>query len=325
MEISMLWSTDGIGDGLVGGYPQDTVTEMYRMLWNQTPATQGVAFNYLNELLVSNPSGQTLRVASGGGVCYGFPYRNTSNVDMSLVTPTVGNTAWRMVLRTDWLLRTVRVHLLQSPDGSPAYPALTQVAGYLWEIGLAHGLIGVGGAVTIVADDRTFLGSSVLVDQSDIVDRNRRFFVIPGEQWDDTAGAFPMPNSPRGGLMDDNSTSRFYARFAVPNNFLSAMTVRPLVIGPAAGPGDLFVDFNVHYAQIGEAWNTHSHGAGAWVACTIAGNDLAEFCGAAVAMTFVATGDIVWCSFSRNAPNAADTYGADAYFVGFLVEYWGDS
>jgi len=319
-----MWSTEGIGDGKSTGYTQDDVTEMYRMLWNQDPTTEGYATGYLNELAITNPAGTTVRLASGGAVVYGFPYRNTGNVDFVPFTPALGNTGWRVVLRTDWTLRTVRGVLLQSADGVAAYPGLTQNAGYRWEISLARGTITNLGAVTVDFDDRTSVGSGgrFIVTPDDIQDRTRRIF-IPATGGYETAAieAQSIPHVwPQGWDLADAIVRAVVGDGRIPTDFVSGATVSALV--QSGANGNVWVNHIAHCGAVGEDYSIHTVTSGA-AAVAVVANQQALI--TPLNLAAAALGDYLHLWFWRDGTNGSDTTTASLHFLGWLLEYTADS
>jgi len=168
-ERSMFWTTDGTGDGLSAKFAQTRHQARFGATFVGTPTGEGPLLNYLNELEVTNPSGQTLRTATGAAIVGGLYYENTANVDKTITTPVVGTTGWRLVLQAVWATQVVRVTLLESTDGVATIPSLTQVADTTWEVSLAYGTITTGNTVT-VTDAREFCHFNTAVDNSMIDD-----------------------------------------------------------------------------------------------------------------------------------------------------------
>jgi len=279
VEKSLFWATEGVGDGPSGGYSQDDITEWQRMLNNQDPTTEGVAMDYLGGLAVTAPGGLILRVASGGGVIYGFPYRSTGNIDHTLVNPTLGNTGWRVVLRTDWALRTVRSVLLQSADGVAAIPAPTQIAGNQWEISLAHGIVSNAGVVTIQNDDRTPLGSGgrFVVGTDDIadsaviplkiLDRARTVFVPIEFAGDGATGNWLAYSTVWAGggfsVVQGGGTETLTVQFQVPVDYVTNGSLT-FVFADDTGGGNIRTQWIRFWAgAVGEAAATHDFSEGA--------------------------------------------------------------
>ena len=311
VEKSIFWATEGVGDGSSSGYTQDDLTEWQRMCWSQDPTTEGVALDYLNGLEVTSPGVLTLRVPSGGGEVYGFPYRSTGNVDHTLVNPTIGPTGWRVVLRTDWALRTVRSALLQSADGVAAIPAVTQTAGTTWEISLAQGTVAIGGVVTITQDDRTPLGSGGrwTVNPSDIANRERTLFV-PVEAYD---------------LLDmaDGVGSFRYGWFQVPSDYASDLSIKCVVYCTAAS-GNLKSDHDVEYGPIGGDFDAFTQSVGFTDALVQnKRTEVAELIPAD--LPNMAIGTIVYMRYTRDGVDPLDTMGATVKFEGWIITYTADS
>jgi hypothetical protein len=160
-ESSIGWNTDGTGDGTATGYTSAQFINWIRLLTMDASDEQnyGVIFGYWNGLTVSNTSANHMKVDTGAAIVYGFPYWNTSAVTLDLTTPSIGTTGWRIVLRADWATQTVRAKVLMSPDGTPAYPAMTRTNGVAWDIPLAYGTITTSNVVTLM-DGRKFMQST---------------------------------------------------------------------------------------------------------------------------------------------------------------------
>lgn len=148
-EESILWTTNGTGDG-AADITQAQWIDMFAMILLSDLTTQGVAPRYLNALAVSSTGNNNVRVASGGGVARGFLYRNTSNVDKAINSP-VADTGFRVVLRADWDLQTVRIATVLNTTGVTSPPALVQIELDTWEISLATGTITSGGVMAVTS------------------------------------------------------------------------------------------------------------------------------------------------------------------------------
>jgi hypothetical protein len=149
MEESILWDTNGVGDG-AADITRAQWIDFYRMLFLRDYTTQGVAPGYLNALAVSSTGNNNVRVASGGAVVRGFLYQSTANVDHTVSSP-VADTGFRVVLRVDWDAQTVRSDVVMNTTGVTDPPALTQVEGDEWEISLATGTITSGGVISVTS------------------------------------------------------------------------------------------------------------------------------------------------------------------------------
>lgn len=120
----------------------------------------GVLSGVLNELRViaSTPAARSVDVSTGAGVVRGRFYSNDAALTLTLAVNASGSTRYdRIVLEVNYAAQTVRAVVVQ---GIPAagVPALTQVAGTLWQHELAV-ITCANGYATITAaeirDERT--------------------------------------------------------------------------------------------------------------------------------------------------------------------------
>jgi hypothetical protein len=151
-ERSSYWADVNIGDGSISPYDDDEFSDIWRILFQRDRTTQGYIDEYLNELAVSNPSGNTIRVTTGAALVDGKFYTNDSTVDNVIATPAVSTRFDRVVLRKSWAAQTVRVAILTGIEGG-GVPALTQNDGVTWEIPLATVQITTAPVITIT-DER---------------------------------------------------------------------------------------------------------------------------------------------------------------------------
>ena len=149
-ESSWLWGGTTTGDA--GPYTDDSFSDLWSSLFQSDRTLQGPLKGLLGELLVTNPSGTTIRLASGWAVVDGKVYKNTANLDFVVSVP-ASTKYYRLVLRKSFTAQTVKAAVIGPVDGT--YPALTQTDGTTWEIPLAHFTITSGGVVTLL-DVRTF-------------------------------------------------------------------------------------------------------------------------------------------------------------------------
>lgn len=146
MEESILWSTNGVGDG-AADITRAQWIDFMSMLFLRDSTTQGVVSQYLNTLAVSSTGNNNVRISSGGAIVRGFLYRNTSNVDKTVNSP-IADTGFRVVLRATWATQTVRAEVALNTTGVTDPPDVVQVDGTMWEISLAVGLITSAGAIS---------------------------------------------------------------------------------------------------------------------------------------------------------------------------------
>lgn len=155
-EDSMLWTTNGTGDGPGGGYTQANWDDYHRYIFSpDVEATQFVLPRKGNKL---NPTAgaSSVNVDTGAAFVYGFFYKNTASVNVPITTPTLGTTGLRVVLRATWATQLVRAAVVRNSDGVSGIPAATQTPGTTYEVTLATGTITTGGVVTLT-DARGYL------------------------------------------------------------------------------------------------------------------------------------------------------------------------
>ncbi len=144
-EISLPWGGSITGDA--GPYTDDQWSDVWRQLFTRDRTLEGVLPDYLNEFVVTNPAGLTIRVASGGAVIDGKFYRNTANVDFAGAAPGGGSNFYTVVAHKDFAAQTVRLSLLGPDVVSP--PAVTQADGVDWEVAIYTVEITSGSVVTL--------------------------------------------------------------------------------------------------------------------------------------------------------------------------------
>jgi len=166
-ESSFLWTTNGTGDGTGTGYTQANASDIFEIV-SQCFGRNGVAANYLNGLAPSTTGVNNARIATGGALVDGKPYKNTANVDVTIPSAVGGGNTRidRVVLRASWAAQTVRVTRIAGTDAaSPTAPAITQTSGTTYDVMLCQALVDTAGTVTIT-DERTL----AQVDTSEIAD-----------------------------------------------------------------------------------------------------------------------------------------------------------
>jgi hypothetical protein len=111
----------------------------------------GVLYEVGSRLAVSAPGGMFVSVADGEAMVEGFHYKNTTAKQLAIASNTSGATRFdRVVLRLDRVANSLSAVVKQGTPGSGIYPALTQVAGGVWEVPIG-GAVVANGALSIVA------------------------------------------------------------------------------------------------------------------------------------------------------------------------------
>lgn len=145
----------------------DTTETQYSKLFNELQDT-GVAGDTIANagIAVSVGTGMGLVVSAGFAIIRGFAYENTDNLPLTVDAADLANPRIdTVVLRLDPTANSIVAAIKKgTPAASPSAPALTQLAGAVWEMPLADILVPtsstalVGGNLT---DRRSFLGSRV--------------------------------------------------------------------------------------------------------------------------------------------------------------------
>ena len=151
VEESFYWDDGSVGDGSLSPYDNDEFSDLWRVLFLRDRTTQGVIESYENGLVVSNPSGNNIRVATGAALVDGKFYETDANVDNAIATPAVSTRIDRVVLRKSWAAQTVRVFIITGVEGA-GVPAITQTDGVTWDVPLAQVSITTGAAITITSE-----------------------------------------------------------------------------------------------------------------------------------------------------------------------------
>ncbi len=162
VEQSWFWSSTSPGDASEAPYSDDEYSDIQRKIWQRNRTSQGYIEDYLNELAVSNPSGNDIRVASGAALVDGKFYENDANEDNTIATPSVSTRIDRVVLRKSWAAQTIRIAILTGVEGG-GVPALTQTDGVTWEISLAQVSITTAPAITLT-DERVIARTPLAED-----------------------------------------------------------------------------------------------------------------------------------------------------------------
>lgn len=316
-EDSILWITDGTGDGANTGYTMAELTQWLRMLWLNDKTTEGVALGFLNDLEVTEGGARELVTDTGGAVVYGYPYWSTSAVTKTLAHPVVDTTGWRLVLRAVWAAQTLRITLLESADGVAAIPDVVQNAGVTWDISIAYGTITTGDVISIT-DDRHYLKPNIEIDPAN---RTRKFLIQPIPNSDCVLGP------PGVGFLHTTSAGKAAGVGTIPSIWASGdIKVHLLFMAQSQPGGARFTGYIRGPAAEGANWNTPASGQDFTV--TFDAGNVNEVFNAGF-QTFMAADigveEIISMDMVRDHDHAEDTLDATVYFIGWLLEYTGDS
>lgn len=339
-ENSYWWTTGGAGDGSATYTRADL--KIIAQILAACQYWEGVAPNFLDEFAYDDAVQETFEVGAGGALVDGKPYRNSATVTLTVAAAVgLGNSRIdRVVLRADWTAQTVRITLISGTNAaSPVAPAITQTPGTTYDLPLYQVLVDVSGNLT-TTDERTFAelpadsvtagmladgavdSTAVLADSvvtaAKIANRTRRFMVGPTRREDPVGAGYAYLIY--GALCENNQNTVIHGWFAVPNDFVSGMTAKAVVI--ALATGNVYVINTAAYGADGENYLTHS--AGGTPAAISVSTDLRKVI-ASISLSSAAIGDLVALEFSRDATNVLDTVSGDVYFMGWLVEYTADS
>jgi hypothetical protein len=155
-EESFYWPGKTLGDATLAPYSASEWTNIWRKMHQADRTTQSVIAGHLNEMLVTNPAGSTIRVASGAALVDGTFYENTANVDFTVSTPASDYYYYRVIIRKNPTLQTTRLALI-GPNAS-TYPSVSQVDSGLWEVSIARIKVDSAAVITIY-EGRRFCGS----------------------------------------------------------------------------------------------------------------------------------------------------------------------
>lgn len=301
-EWSGLW-TAGAGDG--HPYSQDEISDhIWKVVLGDPAANAGVFPGQLNELAVTSPGNNTVRVASGRALVEGMFYESDGNNDLTVASPSVGTTGKRVVLRKSWSARTVRAVVITSADGTATLPALTQVDGGTWEIPLASFTITTGGVIGALVGERQYLAGI------------RSRFVIP-------AGATLPATSPfapyRPVVTLQNITSETWAGLAaaMPADFLALRRADVLVTTSSTGNYALACDTS--YGAPGEDAAANI-GAVALAAYALTLKQVRAI-DIRSALSALGPGDTIGIKFRRDGAHASDTGTGDVLVLGIILEW----
>lgn len=142
-QYSTPWDGTSIGDA--GPYSAADWQQIWKLLFHGERADSGVLIDsggvgaFGLQVTQSTPTGTSIDVLPGAALVQGAWYYSDDTETLAIAANASGNPRIdTIILRADYPAQTVRVAVLQgTPAASPTPPALTQVAGVMWEIPLA--------------------------------------------------------------------------------------------------------------------------------------------------------------------------------------------
>lgn len=332
-----------------GPYTADQWAQYMQIVYTgDQQSSQGPLIRYLNELIVTTNATTEIYVNTGAGMVNG--HLLVSSESETFVIPAgpvatridivamVENNTNAEITATDAArpflfpndlseytatpaipAYSARLVIVRGADGAGA-PVLDQTtAKYMVE--LARYTINNVPTISALTDNRVFCRFSN--QQGPIV---KRFLAPFIHGWDVTAGT-PIvvdANYVKGMPLIDANDGYLTAKFSVPDDFISGMTVSPILVEPAAGVGgNVRLEENVLYGTCSEVLGVHTDPSGFVLVATGVGSLILCPAGLTVALTAEALGDHVSVVLNRTGGHAGDTAILTMYALGALVEYTG--
>lgn len=356
-QYSWCWECIGIGDGdartvndiiaqnmFLGNLNPDTAGVVD---WTDGNAIPGITNPPTGGLAPTNPSGDTVRIATGVGLVQGWIYVNDANVDFDVSGGNASATDIIVLRRGDpATVGTVRLAHKRGPGGGTA--TVTQSA-TTWEVKIAEVTLDGSGDFSSLSDVREYVETPLKVNTASLVDnavtaakipnesittskiqnRTRTIFVpvIMGVEAVSGAVIDPTPSTIGRGLpMPDGVESFAIGFFQVPQDFVSGMSAQPVVV--SGGTGDFYGRLEVQYGAGGESFATHDESLGLPEAAEAVTDGIIHMMSGTsfdISLGDASIGDNVKCGLTRSADDANDTVGDYVAIRGFLVTYTADS
>lgn len=151
---SMLWATNGIGDGTATGYTDVQTQRFFRQLLIDDPTLQGVIGGTDNELAPSASDTSEITVGTGAALVYGLHvYSDAATV---LTLPSVAaDTGGIVYVEIDWVTQLAQINVNQNTSGNTAIPSLTQTALTKWQIPICSYVVDSSGDIWTDASKAT--------------------------------------------------------------------------------------------------------------------------------------------------------------------------
>lgn len=143
-ELSYFWDGAVLGDA--GPYDGDDLRDYFRPILAGT-GNEGVLYNWLNQLEVTDGGVDTADVDTGAAIWYGGWFESDAVENININAYRGGNCL--IVVQASWAAQTARIV-------ARAAGALTQTPGVTYEIPLAQIAINAAGAITLITDTRDY-------------------------------------------------------------------------------------------------------------------------------------------------------------------------
>ena len=128
-----------------------------------------------------------------------------------------------------------------------------------------------------------------------------------------------------GDAMNDGITTNAYMYFAVPPDYVSGLTVTPVIVGPTGvASGNVYLTLTVDFGAHGEALSNTAT-VGPTAVASPATSVISKVSTLTVTPTAPAIGDYMVADFSRAGAHANDTSSNAIYCLGVILDYTADS
>ena len=266
-EFSLPWPDTSVPGPVIGDgqpYTANEWSQVFEAVFAAMASNEGPLPRAWNELAVTTPGANTIRVASGLAMVHGHAYWNTANLDLNPGAAPGGQTRKdRCILRCDWVggaQYTVRATILTGTQAN--YPALTQIDDNTWEIPLAKYIINDAGAITDLADERELCHSATMVSTAMIEALAVTTAKIAAGAVTPTEMAAYSKNALQFFIGGDLAVGVDLAAHSMPDNAITHIKAKLIVKDAPTGQA-LIVDINQNGGSIFAAPNRPQIAAGA--------------------------------------------------------------
>lgn len=125
-------------------------------------------------------------------------------------------------------------------------------------------------------------------------------------------------------ILNDSVITEVVGFFTVPTDFVSGMTVKPVLSLGLDNAGTIRRTFVAEYGADGQSVSAHTNTTGAGEVALAGGEYVIQVL-PSLSLASAAADDFIRLKFARDGNHANDTYLGACYVIGFLVEYTADS